>query len=102
MTTTKNLIRAYIQDTPVPLFLQSFFRSPAEIYHNQKEVEWDIDRETEDISVPVQELGAGYRRNQTGGYTNKKIVPPAYKECETIDACKGVSIEGKVCHPESL
>lgn len=93
---TKKMLEAYIQETAAPLFLTSFFQAPAENYHNAEEVEVDIQRMGEDVAVPVTNVGDGYRYNQTGGFSNKKVAPPVYKEAEAISSISLMSrVPGK-------
>lgn len=89
MAADKNTIakvRSYKQSLPATQFLTGFFQAPAENFHNSKEIEWDIDRDDEEIAVPVLGVGDGYRHNKTGDYDTKSTLPPAYKEKEVKNA----------------
>lgn len=85
-TTTTRMIRAYVQMAPPTLFLSGFFQSPAENFHTSEEVEIDIVRSDEDISIVVQDLSTGYRMNSEDLYTNKGFKPPIYKEALPINS----------------
>jgi hypothetical protein len=80
--TTIKKVRSYMQNLPASNFLLGMFQAPAENFHNSKKIEWDIDRDSEDIAVPVQNVSDGYRQNQTGDYDTKEALPPSYKEEE--------------------
>ena len=60
-STTKRMISAYIQMAAPVMFLSGLFRSPAENFHTTEEVEIDIIRSDEDVSIVVQDLSTGYR-----------------------------------------
>lgn len=85
-TTTKRMIRAYIQMAAPTLFLSSMFRSPPENFHNSEEVEIDIVRSDEEVSIVVQDLSTGYRMNSADIYTNKGFKPPINKEAVGINS----------------
>ncbi len=84
--TTKVMLEAYKQAAEVTLFLAGMFRSPRENFHNSGEVEIDIEREDEDISIAVQDLSAGARNNAAELYTNKTFMPPVHKEKGSVNA----------------
>jgi len=84
--TTRVMLAAYEQAAEVTLFLAGMFRSPRENFHNSAEVEIDIEREDEDISIAVQDLSAGARNNESTLYTNKTFTPPVHKEKGPINA----------------
>lgn len=84
--TTKRMIRAYNQMAPAMLFLSGFFQSPPENFHTTEEVEIDIVRSDEDVSIVVQDLTTGYRMNSDDLYTNKGFKPPIHKEAIAINS----------------
>jgi len=84
--TTRVMLEAYKQAAEVTLFLAGMFRSPRENFHNSAEVEIDIEREDEDISIAVQDLSAGARNNESTLYTNKTFTPPIHKEKGSVYA----------------
>lgn len=83
---TSHIIKAYVQDTPAPLFLSGQFQSPRENFHNSLTINVDVERETEDVSVPLPNVSVGYRQNQSGSFTNKEAKIPVYKEAESVEA----------------
>jgi len=85
-STTKKMLRAYFQDSPVTLFFAGMFQSPARNFHNTETVEIDIERDDEDVAVAVQDLSAGYRQNSVDLFTNKEFKPPIFKESTALNA----------------
>ena len=85
-TTTTRMIRAYNQMAQPLLFLSGFFQSPPENFHTSEEVEIDIVRSDEDISIVIQDLSTGYRMNSDDLYTNKGFKPPIHKEAIPINS----------------
>jgi len=69
--TTKTMLEAYKEDARPQMFLSGFFRSPARNFHNSEEVEIDITRSGEDVSVALYDISNGHRMNSTDLYTNK-------------------------------
>lgn len=84
--TTKRMLRAYEQMAQPILFLSGLFQSPAENFHDTEEVEIDIVRSDEDISIVIQDLSTGYRMNSEDQYTNKGFKPPVHKEAAPINS----------------
>ena len=85
-TTTKVMLSAYEQDAEPSLFLSGMFQSPRRNFHNSEEVEIDIIRSEEDISIAIQDLSTGARLNSEDIYTNKAFKPPIHKEAGPINA----------------
>jgi len=85
-TATKRMIDAYVQTAPPTLFLSGMFESPPQNFHNSEEVEIDIIRSEEDVSIVITDISAGYRMNSTDLYTNKAFKPPVHKEAITLNA----------------
>lgn len=85
-TTTARMIRAYNQMAQPTLFLSGLFQSPPENFHTSEEVEIDIVRSDEDVSIVVQDLSTGYRMNSEDLYTNKGFKPPIHKEAIPINS----------------
>lgn len=83
---TRRMIAAYIETAPAPMFLSGFFQSRPENFHNSEEVEIDVQRETEDVAIVIQDLKAGARLNESGKYTNKSFPPPTFLEEGVISA----------------
>lgn len=84
--TTTRMIRAYQQMAQPMLFLSGLFQSPPENFHTSEEVEIDIVRSDEDISIVIQDLSTGYRMNAEDLYTNKGFKPPIHKEALPINS----------------
>lgn len=68
------------------MFLSGLFQSPAQNFHSSEEVEIDIVRSDEDISIVIQDLSTGYRMNSEDIYTNKGFKPPIHKEAIPINS----------------
>jgi hypothetical protein len=84
--TTKRMLAAYMQMASPTLFLSGFFQSPPENFHTSEEVELDIVRCDEDVSVVIQDLSTGYRMNSEDLYTNKGFKPPIHKEALPLNS----------------
>ena len=85
-STTVRMLKAYIQMAQPTLFLSGMFQSPPENFHTTEEVEIDIVRSDEDISIVIQDLSTGYRMNSEDLYTNKGFKPPIHKEAAPINS----------------
>lgn len=85
-TTTRRMISAYIQSAAPTMFFSGFFRSPPENFHTSEEVEIDIERSEEDVSIVIRDLSTGYRLNSDDLYTNKSFKPPIHKEASPLNA----------------
>ena len=85
-STTKVMLAAYEQDAEPTMFLSGMFQSPRRNFHNSEEVEIDIIRSEEDISIAIQDLSTGARLNSEDIYTNKGFKPPIHKEAGAINA----------------
>lgn len=85
-TTTTRMIRAYNQMAQPTLFLSGLFQSPPENFYSSEEVEIDIIRSDEDVSIVVQDLSTGYRYNSDDLSTNKGFVPPVHKEAIALNS----------------
>jgi len=85
-TATKRMIEAYNQEASPMMFLSGLFRSPQVNFHSSEEVEIDIVRSDEDVSIVIQDLTTGYRMNSNDIYTNKSFKPPIHKEAITLNA----------------
>lgn len=83
---TTRMISAYNQMATPTLFLSGFFLSPPQNFHTTEEVEIDIVRDDEDISIVIQDLSSGYRMNTDDLYTNKGFKPPIHKEAVPINS----------------
>lgn len=83
---TKRMIDAYVEMAPATMFLSGFFQTPPVNFHDSEEVELDIERDDEDISVVINDLSLGYRSNENSIYTTKAFKPPVYKEQVPMNA----------------
>lgn len=83
---TKRMLAAYFEEREPDLFFTGMFRAPARNFHNTEEVEIDIQRTDEDISIVLTDIGAGYRMTELDLFTNKSFKPPVHKEAAPINA----------------
>ena len=84
--TTRRMIRVYNQMAAVTLFFAGMFRSPPENFYPGNEVEFDIIRSEEDVSIAVTDLSTGYRMNEGSIYTNKSFIAPIHKEAIAMNS----------------
>lgn len=86
-TTTNRMLAPYRQIAAQPVrFLSGFFESPARNFHTSEQIQLDIERSEEDISVVIQDLSTGYRMNSDDLYTSKSFKPPIHKESTAINS----------------
>ncbi|MCK5606558.1 major capsid protein [Candidatus Pacearchaeota archaeon] len=83
---TRRMLAAYFQTAPPTGFFAKMFSSPPRNFHDTEEVEIDIVRSEEDVSIVITDISAGYRMNAADLYTNKSFKPPIHKEAITINA----------------
>lgn len=83
---TRRMIAAYQQQREPTLFFTGMFQAPPQNFHNSQEVEIDIMRGEEDVSVALIDPSTGYRMSAGDLYTNKTFVPPAHKEAHPLNA----------------
>lgn len=83
---TKRMLSAYVQMAPPTLFLSGLFQSPAENFYESEEIEIDIVRSQEDISIVIEDLSTGYRMNSEDLYTNKGFKAPVHKEAIPLNS----------------
>lgn len=84
--TTKIMLAAYVQSAMPTMFLSGMFQTPAGNFHQSEEVEIDIVRTEEDVSIAIQDLSTGARLNSEDIYTSKGFKPPIHKEAGVINA----------------
>ena len=84
--TTRRMIEAYRQIGEPTMFFTGMFQTPMINMHTSEEVEIDIVRADEDISVVVTDISSGYRYNSDDIYTNKSFIPPVHREAAPINA----------------
>lgn len=86
-TTTRRMISAYFQEPAAPTqYFTGMFRALPENFHASEEVELDIVRSEEDVSIVIQDLSTGYRMNSEDLYTNKSFKPPIHKEALPLNS----------------
>lgn len=85
-TTTKRMISAYYQEASPTAFFSGMFQTRPENFHSSEEVEIDVVRSEEDVSIVIQDLSTGYRMNSDDLYTNKGFKPPVHKEAIPLNA----------------
>lgn len=85
-TTTRRMISAYFQEAAPTAFFSGFFTASPENFHTSEEVEIDIVRSEEDVSIVIQDLSTGYRMNSEDLYTNKGFKPPVHKEALPLNS----------------
>lgn len=77
---TIQMLTAAVEDSAQqPGFFTSFFRSPPENYHNQREVEIDIRRDANNVATVIPRIGA-LNRAENQKFTNKRFKIPVYGE----------------------
>lgn len=83
---TTRMIAAYFQEASPTAFFSGMFSGRPENFHTSEQVEIDIVRSEEDVSIVIQDLSTGYRMNAEDLYTNKGFKPPIHKEAIPINA----------------
>lgn len=84
--TTRRMIAAYYQEASPTAFFSGMFSARPENFHSSEEVEIDIVRSQEDVSIVIQDLSTGYRMNSEDLYTNKGFKPPIHKEALPLNS----------------
>lgn len=85
-TTTRRMISAYFQEAAPVAFFSGMFTARPENFHATEEIEIDIVRSEEDVSIVIQDLSTGYRMNSEDIYTNKGFKPPIHKEAIPLNS----------------
>lgn len=85
-TTTIRMLAAYFQEGGVSSYFAGMFKLRPEGIHSSEEVEIDIVRSEEDVSIVIHDMSTGYRMNSADLYTNKGFKPPVHKEAVPINA----------------
>lgn len=83
---TKRMLPLYESVASPTLFLSGMFQSSPRNFHNSAEVEIDIKRSGEPVSIVVQDLSTEGRYNSSDIYTNKRFKPPIHKEKGSLNA----------------
>lgn len=84
--TTRHMLPVYTQMAAVTRFLSGLFQSPRGNFYDTEEIEVDIDRSDEDISIVVTDIATGYRMNAADIYTNKAMIAPIHKEAVPLNS----------------
>ena len=77
---------AYFHESEPTMYFSGFFQANPRSFHSSAEVEIDIMRTSEDVSVAIQDITAGYRSNTANIYTNKGFIPPVHKEMVPLNS----------------
>jgi len=80
------MIAAYYQEAEPVAFFSGMFSARPENFHSSEEIEIDIVRSDEDVSIAIQDLSTGYRYNSEDLYTNKAFKPPIHKEAMPLNS----------------
>lgn len=83
---TQRLLTAYFQEAEPTQFFSSLFQARPENFHNSEQIEIDVVRSLEEVSIVIQDLSTGYRMNSNDLYTNKGFKPPIHKEAVPINS----------------
>ena len=84
--TTRRMNSAYYQEASPTAYFSGMFDTGPQSFHSSEEVEIDIVRSEEDVSIVIQDLSTGYRMNSEDLYTNKGFKPPVHKEAIALNA----------------
>ena len=84
--TTRWMIEAYNQEATATMFFAGMFRSPPRNFYNSEEIEMDIRRGTEKVSIVVQDISQGYRYVSTDIATNKSFIAPVHKDAAALNS----------------
>lgn len=85
------MIDMYLEDSSAPMFLSGFFRSPPQNFHTTEEIEIDIQRDTEQVAIAINDLSLPPNHNENSLYTNKRLKPPIYDEEGAVTAYEMIS-----------
>jgi hypothetical protein len=80
------MIEMYLEESSAPMFLSGFFRSPPQNFHTTEEIEIDIQRDTEQVAIAINDLSLPPNHNENSLYTNKRLKPPIYDEEGAVTA----------------
>ena len=83
---TRRMIEVYRQLGEPTMYFTGMFQTPPINMHTSEEIEIDIVRADEDISVVIQDISGGYRYNSDDLFTNKSFKPPVHREAAPINA----------------
>jgi hypothetical protein len=83
---TVRQLKPYFNNSPAPTFVAGLFPVDEDSFKNSEKVAWDVEREEEDVAVPLPSPDSGSRHNETGDYDDKEVIPPNYSESGSISA----------------
>lgn len=83
---TKRMLPLYESIASPTLFLSGMFQAPPSNFYNSAEVEIDVMRSDEEVSVVIQDMSTEGRDNSNDIYTNKRFKPPIHKEKSSLNA----------------
>lgn len=83
---TKHMALEYIQEAPAPMGLSSYFTTNARNYYTSETIEFDIEREGEDVAPVLTDIKDGYTKFALDEFTNKEFKAPVIKELFDINA----------------
>ena len=83
---TKHMGRAYVQEAPAPMALSGLFRADARNYYSSETIEFDIEREGEEVAPVLTDIKNGATKFALDEYTNKEFKAPVMKEQFSINA----------------
>jgi hypothetical protein len=83
---TTHMARTYVQEAPAPMALSSLFTSDARNYYSSEKIEFDIEREGEEIAPVLTDIKNGNTKFALDEYTNKEFLAPVIKEEFTLNA----------------
>lgn len=85
---TRLMLKPFIERSPTPMFMSSWFKTPPENFHMSESVEIDVQRDGKSIAVPLPAVGTGANENVNDQYSNKEFTPPVLNETVTIPAMR--------------
>ena len=88
MTTavTKHMAKAYVQEAPTLGVLSGKFITSPENYYSSEFIEFDIEREGEEVAPVLTDIKNGHTKFALDEFTNKEFKAPVMKEGFTINA----------------
>ena len=83
---TKHMAREYVQEAPTPMALSSLFSSEPRNYYSSETIEFDIEREGEEVAPVLTDIKNGNTKFALDEYTNKEFKAPVIREEFSINA----------------
>ncbi len=84
--TTKHMADVYMQEAPVAMALSSLFTARPRNYYTSETIEFDIEREGEEIAPVLTDIQNGYTKFALDEYTSKEFKAPMIKEKFTLNS----------------